>query len=101
MLAVSEDSKEKYVENNEELKEDVKESSEYQFERLLNVFDMLGSLLKRVQVKTDFAIFLTNASEDSRMDDDTSKVESISLEDRLEALEYKTVETRTNKIYIF
>ena len=100
MLAVSEDSKEKYVENNEELKEDVKESSEYQFERLLNVLDMLGNLLKRVHMKTDLAVFLANASGDFRMDDDSANVESISLEDCLEALEYKTVETSTNKIYI-
>ena len=101
MLAVGRESKEENVENNDEIKEDEKETAEYQFERLLNVLDMLGNLLKRVHMKTDLAVFLANASGDFRMDDDSANVESISLEDRLEALEYKTVETSTNKILIF
>ena len=37
-------------------------TTEYQFERLLNVLDMLDNLLKRVQVKTELAMFLTGAS---------------------------------------
>ena len=88
MSVVDKDWKEENYESKEELEEDQKATAEYQFERLLNVLDMLGNLLKRVHVKTDLAVFLTNATGDFRMDDDSADGESISLEDRLEALEY-------------
>ena len=71
-------------------------TTEYQFERLLNVLEMLDSLLKRVQVKTELAMFLTGASGDFRMDDNSIISETISLKDRLEALEY--INTNTNNI---
>ena len=88
-------------ENKEELEEDQKATAEYQFERLLNVLDMLGNLLKRVHVKTDLAVFLTNATGDFRMDDGSADGEFISLEDRLEALEYTNLLTISFKILIF
>ena len=47
-------------------------TTEYQFERLLNVLEMLDNLLKRVQVKTELAMFLTGASGDFRMDDNAT-----------------------------
>ena len=57
-------------------------TTEYQFERLLNILDMLDNLLKTVQVKTELAMFLTGANGDFRMDENST---TISLSDRLEA----------------
>ena len=56
---------------------------------MLNVMKMLENLFKRVNEKTELAIFLTNTSGDFRMgmDDNLDKIEEVSLEDRLEALE--------------
>ena len=62
-------------------------TTEYQFDRLLNVLEMLDNLLKRVQVKTELAMFLTGASGDFRLDDNSTISDTISLSDRLEALE--------------
>ena len=64
-------------------------TAEYLFDRMLNVMKMLENLLKRVDEKTELAIFLTNTSGDFRMgmDDNLDKIEEVSLEDRLEALE--------------
>ena len=62
-------------------------TTDYQFERLLNVLDMLDNLLKRVQLKTELAMFLTGASGDFRLDDNSTISDTISLRDRLEALE--------------